>query len=62
MNKMGKMIRNMTAGMTIVVEDLEVEGDSMEIGAIDHDDQFSVSCAIKKAIDMQTVCIKIGST
>ena len=40
-----------STGMTIVVEDLEVEADSMEIGTTYHDDPFSVLHVIKKATD-----------
>ena len=61
------MIRNMTVGdtstcMTIDVEDFEVETDSMEIGTTNHGDQFSVSHAIRKATNMQTVRINIRPT
>ena len=42
----------MSAGMTIVVEDLMVEADSMEIRITDHDDQFSVSRVIMKGTNM----------
>ena len=57
MNKMNKVtntmkVEDMSTGMTIIVEDLEVEADSMEIGTTDLDDQFSVSRVIRKAIDM----------
>ena len=37
---------------TTIVEDLEVEDDSLEIMTIDHDDQFNTSDAIKKDTDM----------
>ena len=65
--KMGKMIRNMTAGdtsvgMTIIVEDLEVKDDSMEIGITNHGNQFSVLHVIRKDTDTQIVHIKIGPT
>ena len=67
MNKMNKVANAMkfedtNAGMTIVMEDLEVEANSMEIRAIDHDDPSSVLHAIKKATDMQTIHIKIIPT
>ena len=54
--------RDMRAGMTIVVEDLMVEADSMEIRITDHDDQFSVSRVIRKATNTHTIRIKIRPT
>ena len=64
MNKLTNTMKveNMSAGMTIVVEDLEVEADSMEIETTDHDDPSIVLHAILKATDTQIVCIKIGPT
>ena len=67
MNKMNQVTNTMkvgdtSAGMTIVVEDLEVEVDSMEIETIDHDDPSSVLHDIKKATNTQNVHIKIGPT
>ena len=52
-------VEDTSVGLIIIMEDLEVEVDSMEIETIDHDDPSSALHAIKKAIDMQTVCIKI---
>ena len=56
MKKMNKVtnamkVEDMSAGMTIVIEDLEVEANSMEIGRTDHDDPFIVLHAINKATD-----------
>ena len=48
----------MNTGSTIIVEDLEVEDDTLEIVSIDHDDQSNVLHAIKKETDMRTVHIK----
>ena len=67
MNKMKKVtnamkVEDTSTDMTIVMEDLEVEFDSMEIRTIDHDDPSSVLHAIKKATATQTVCINIGLT
>ena len=67
MNKTYQTIDNMKApdtnvDSTIVVEDLEVEDDSLEIVTIDHDDQSNVSHAIKKDIGMWTVHIKTELT
>ena len=53
---------DMSAGLKIVVEDLEVKGDSLEIMTIDHDDQSNVLHAIKKDTGMQTVHIKTKPT
>ena len=53
---------DISTGMTIVVEDLEVESNSMEIGTIDNDNPSSVLRVIKKAIDTQTIHIKIRLT
>ena len=33
---------DMSSSLTTIVEDLEVEGDSLEIVTIDHDDQSNV--------------------
>ena len=49
----------MSIGMTIVMENLEVEADSMEIVTTDHDDLSNVLHAIKNATDTQNVRIKI---
>ena len=67
MNKMNEVTNAMKVGdtsadLTILVEDLEVKADSMEIRTTDHDDPFSVLHAINKAINMQTIRIKIGLT
>ena len=48
--------------MTIVMEDLEVEADSMEIGIIYHNNPSSVLHAIKKAMTNHTIRIKIVPT
>ena len=44
----------MSAGLTTVVEDMEVDVDSLGIATTDHVGPSSVSHAIKKVIDMQT--------
>ena len=46
----------------IVVEDLEVEDDSLEIVTIDHEDRSNVLHATEKDIGMQTVHIKTEPT
>ena len=51
-----------SAGLTTVVEDLEVEDVSLEIVAIDHNDQSNVLHVIKKNIGMRTVHIKTELT
>ena len=43
---------------TTVVEDLEVEDDSMEIVTINHDDQYNVLHPIKNDSGMKYVLIK----
>ena len=43
---------------TTVVEDLEVEEDSLEIVTINHDDQYNVLHPIKNDSGMQYVLIK----
>ena len=43
---------------TIIVEDLEVEYDSLEIVTIDHDNQSNVLHAIKKDTSMRNLHIK----
>ena len=43
---------------TTVVEDLEVEDDSLEIVTINHDDQYNVLHPIKNDSGMQYVLIK----
>ena len=53
---------DMSAGSTIVVEDLEIEDDSLEIVTVNHDDQSNVLHAIKKETDMQTFHIKTELT
>ena len=63
MNKMYQTIDNMKAidtssSSTTVVEDFEVNDDSLEIMIIDHDGQFNVLHAIKKDTSMRTVHIK----
>ena len=47
---------------TTIMENLEIEGDSLEIVTIDHDDRFNASDAIKKDTSMQTVHIKTEPT
>ena len=54
MNKMNQVTNTMkvidtSASMTIVVEYLEFEADSMEIKTVDHDDPSRVLRVIKKA-------------
>ena len=63
MNKTHQTIDNMkgvytNTDSTTVVGDLEVEGDSLEIMTIDHDDRFNASHAINKDTSMWTVHIK----
>ena len=63
MNKMNQAIDNMkvvdtSVDSTTVVEDLEVEDDSMEIVTINHDDQYNVLHPIKNDSGMQYVLIK----
>ena len=67
MNKMYQTIDNMKAtytkaNSTTVVEDLEVEDDSLEIVTTDHDDRFNASHAIKKDTTMRTIHIKTEPT
>ena len=67
MNRMYQAINDMKAVDTsissrIIVEDLEVEDDTLEIMSIDHDDQSNVLHAIKKDIPMQNVNIKTENT
>ena len=45
---------DMSASLTTIVEDMEVEIDSMGIATIDHVGPSSVLHAIKKVIGMQT--------
>ena len=45
---------DMSTGSTTVVEDMEVEVDSLGIVTIDHVSPSNVLHAIKKVIDMQT--------
>ena len=63
MNKMNQAIDNMkvvdtSVDSTTVVEDLEVEDDSLEIVTINHDDQYNVLHPIKNDSGMQYVLIK----
>ena len=51
-----------SSGLTIIMEDLEVEDDFLEIMTIDHDGQFNVLHAIKKDTDMRDVHIKTKLT
>ena len=67
MNKMYQTMDNMkvvdtNADWKIIMEDLEVEDDSLEIVTIDHDDRFNASHALKKDIGMWTVHIKTKPT
>ena len=60
MIKMSQIIKDMkaddmSAGSTTVVEDMEVEVDSLEITTIDHVGPSSALHATNMAIDMQTV-------
>ena len=48
-----------SSGLTIVVEDLEVEDDFLEIVTIDHDNPSSALHVIKKDTAMQTVHTRI---
>ena len=49
-------VKDMSVGtIIIVVEDMQVEADSMEIKTIDHDNQFSATHASTRVIGMQTV-------
>ena len=50
---------DMNASLTTVMEDMEVEVDSLGITTIDHVGPSSVSHAIKKVIDMQTAHTRI---
>ena len=50
---------DMSVGSTIVVEDMEVEVDSLEIATIDHIGPSSALHATKKVMDMQTAHIRI---
>ena len=43
---------DMSVGLTTIMEDMEVEVDSLGIATIDHVDSTSVLHAIKKVIDM----------
>ena len=59
MIKMNQIIKdmkdiNMSAISTIIMEDMEVEVDSLGITTINHVGPSSVLHAIKKVIDMQT--------
>ena len=58
MLKMNRIINDMNAidmstDLTIIMEDMEVEVDSLGIATIDYVGQSNVLHAIKKAIDMQ---------
>ena len=46
---------DMSASSTTVMEDMEVEVDSLGIATTDHVDPSNVSHATKKVTDMQTV-------
>ena len=46
---------DMSTGSTTVVEDMEVEVDSLEIATTDHIGPSNVSLVTRKEIDMQTV-------
>ena len=59
MRKMNRIIKgmkviDMSTGSTTIVEDMEVEVDSLGIATTDHVDPSSVLHAIKKVTDMQT--------
>ena len=67
MNKTYQKIDNMKAidmnlGSTTIVEDLEVEDDSLEIVTVDHDGGFNASHAINKDTGMRIVHTKIELT
>ena len=57
MNKIikGTMVVDMRASLTTGVEDMEVEVDSLGIATTNHVGPSNVSCATKKATDMQNV-------
>ena len=55
-------VEDTSAGMTIDVEAMEVEVDSLEIETTDHDSPYNVSHVTKKDTDMQTVHTRIGLT
>ena len=63
MNRMYQAINAMkaidtSASSTIVMEDLEIEDDSLEIVTVNHDDQSNVLHAIKKDTGMRILHIK----
>ena len=66
MNKMNNVTKDTKAGDTsagmiiIVVEDIQVELNSLEFGTTYHDDQSSSSHATMEVTGMKTVCTKIG--
>ena len=53
---------NMSVGSTTVVEDMEVEVNSLGITTTDHVGPSSVSHATTKVTDMQAACTKTGPT
>ena len=50
---------DMSAGSKTIMEDMEVEVDSLGIATTDHVDPSSVSHATKKVINMQTAHTRI---
>ena len=64
MIKMNQIIKDMkdvdmSSGSTTVMEDMEVEGDFLEIATIDHDDPSSALHVIKKDTATQTIHTRI---
>ena len=57
-----RTIKDTSAGMTIDMEAMEVEVDSLEIETIDHVDPSNALHAIRRDIGMQTVHIKTELT
>ena len=64
MIKMSQIIKDMkafdmSASLTTIMEDMEVEDDFLEITTIDHDVPSSALHATKKAISMQTIYTRV---
>ena len=55
-------VKDTSVGMTIDVEAMEVEVDSLGIETIDHVDPSNVSHVTRKDTDMQTVHTRTGLT
>ena len=58
----GTKVKDTSTGMTIDVEDMEVEVDSLVIETTDHVDPSNALHVIKRDIDMQTIHIKTELT